>query len=117
MADVTESVAFRVSTPDGLASVEKFGRWCAEDALNECYRFLVDVRRFSRAAVVRRAEKDVVTDLAADQRLGFTHTDEQAHLWRERYVAGFVACWFDDAVRARLLAERRRRGFVMVCMR
>ena len=117
MADVSESVAVRVGTPEGVASIETFGRWCAEDVLRDCYRFHVDLRRFSRAAIVRRAEKDVVGDLANDLRLGFIHGEEQARRYRERYIAGFVACWFDESVRARLLAERQRRTFVVVCVR
>src|SRR5690242_4462897 len=115
MADDRDNIAALAATDEGRAFVQQVGQWCAEQVLDDCIRYHVDLRRYSRAAVVRRADKDVTGDLAQNAALGFTCTSEEATIYRDHYIAGFVACWFDEAVRRRLREKYSGNGFIIVC--
>lgn len=109
-----DSISGLVATPERLA---RLARGCAEDVLNELFRYGDRPERYSDDAVRRRAEKDVALDVAGDDRCGFSHTAQEEQAYRTQYTAAYLAAWRDPALLRQLREQWSRRSTLIVCYR
>lgn len=109
-----DSISAVVADPARIAS---FARWSAEEVMNHLLRICHNPERYSDDAVRRRAEKDVVADVAGDTRLGFTHTAEEEAAYRRMYIDGYLATWRDRDLLRQMREQHAKRGFIIVCYR